>query len=267
MNLKRTLAAGALACILTVGSASAVSLTIAGETITPTIQTLLIQDTTYVPLRAVAQKLDPDAQITWKSGTAYVSSDVLNLTARVGDSWLEANDRCFYVENGIRLINGSVMVPVRALAAAMGGTVAWDAATRSVHVSAGSGAPAAAPYEEDALYWLSRIISAESQGEPMAGKLAVGTVVLNRVASKEFPNTIYGVIFDDQWGIQFTPVSNGTIYREPTEESVKAAKLCLEGARVAGNSLYFLDPGQSTNHWAMNNRTYVTTIGKHWFYA
>ena len=267
MNFKRTLAAGVLACMLIATPACAISLTVSGETLTPTVQTLLIQDTTYVPLRAVAQRLDSNAQISWKSGTASVTSDVLTLTARVGERWLEANGRCFYVEHGVRLINGSVMVPVRALAAAMGGSVTWNAAARAVSVRAGGGSPGAAPYSADELYWLSRIISAESKGESLEGKLAVGTVVLNRVASSEFPNTIYAVIFDSKWGIQFTPVSNGTIYDTPTAESVAAAKLCLEGVRAAGESLYFLDPSQSSSHWAQSNRPYVTTIGKHWFYA
>ena len=113
---------------------------------------------------------------------------------------------------------------------------------------------------------MARIISAESRGEPLLGKLAVGTVVLNRVASDEFPDSIYDVIFDNQWGIQFQPVANGTIYNEPTEESMLAAKLCLDGARVAGDSLYFLAPELTDNHWIMENREYVTTIGCHWFY-
>ena len=113
---------------------------------------------------------------------------------------------------------------------------------------------------------MSRIISAESRGEPLAGKLAVGTVVLNRVASSQFPDTIYGVIFDDKWGVQFTPTANGTIYQEPTAESVLAAKLCLDGAREAGDSLYFLAPKIATNHWVMENRELVAIIGNHWFY-
>ena len=92
-------------------------------------------------------------------------------------------------------------------------------------------------------------------------------MVLNRVASAEFPDSIYGVIFDDRWGGQFEPVRNGSIYQEPTEESVLAAKLVLEGASVAGNSLYFLSPSLTSNHWIMNNRPYVMTIGCHWFYA
>ena len=105
---------------------------------------------------------------------------------------------------------------------------------------------------EDKLYWLSRIISAESRGEPLEGQIAVGNVVLNRVDSPDFPDTIYGVIFDDRWGGQFTPVRNGTIYQEPTEQSIQAAKLCLEGVNVAKDSLYFLAPALTNNHWILS---------------
>ena len=90
--------------------------------------------------------------------------------------------------------------------------------------------------------------------------------MLNRVKSSEFPNTIYGVIFDDRWGGQFEPVRNGTIYQTPTEESVKAARMCLEGTNVVGNCLYFLAPDLAQNFWIPQNREYVTTIGCHDFY-
>ena len=82
------------------------------------------------------------------------------------------------------------------------------------------------------------------------------------MASPRFPNTIYDVIFAPN---QFTPVSNGSIYREPNAESVAAAKLILEGVRVGGSSLYFVNPSISPNSWAQRNRTYVTTIGAHAF--
>jgi len=270
MNLKKTLTAGLLACTLLIGSVSAASFTVAGEVLSSSaVPTFSLNNRTYVPLRAIAQRLAPDAKITWDNATltASVTSDTLHLTATKGQKWIRANGRYFYAADGVRIVNNSVMVPIRTLAAAMGSSVHWDPESSDITVTRGSGSPSAAPYTADDVYWLSRIISAESQGEPLEGKLAVGTVVLNRVASDQFPNTIYGVIFDRKWGTQFTPVDNGTIYWEPTAESVVAAKLCLEGVRVAGNSLYFLDPSKSRNFWGMENRPYVTTIGCHWFYA
>jgi N-acetylmuramoyl-L-alanine amidase len=266
-KLIRFLAAGALACALLVCRTSAATVTVSGTSLPASAGTFLLNDRTYVPLRAVAQLMEPDVRINWNNGTATVTSSTLNLSATVGEKWIKANGRYFYVPDGVRLVNNSVMVHVRALASAMGGTVNWNASTGAVDVRSGSGSPGSRSYTDEELYWLSRIISAESRGESLEGKIAVGTVVLNRVASSQFPDTIYGVIFDRKWGVQFTPVANGTIYQEPTAESVIAAHLCLEGARVAGNSLYFLNPAQSTSFWIVYNRPYVTTIGSHSFYA
>ena len=222
-------------------------------------------DTTYVSLRAVTELLAPEAEVFWADGSAFVQGDGLSISARPGDTWLTVNDRALYISHGVMLEEGRTMVPVRILAEALGGQVEWSRET-GITLSAGDGQLSAAPYTAEELDWMARIISAESRGEPLIGKLAVGTVVLNRVASDEFPNNLYDVIFDDQWGVQFEPVANGTVFNEPTEESVLAAKLCLEGARVGEDSLYFLAPELTTNHWIMENREYVTTIGCHWFY-
>ena len=84
-------------------------------------------------------------------------------------------------------------------------------------------APASKFYRPDEVLWLSRIIIAESRGESLLGQIAVGNVVLNRVKSRDFPNTIYGVIFDRKYGVQFTPVANGTIYNTPGYTETLAA--------------------------------------------
>ena len=266
MKFRTLILTGVLTAALTF-PAGALSLRVDGADQTSVARAVLVGDTTYVSLRAVAAMLDSEAYVSWSGGMARVQTQSLNLTARPGDSYIQANGRCFYVPEGVRLEQGVTMVPLRALALAMGGTVDWEGSSRTAVLTPGSGVPAAAGYSEDDLYWLSRIISAESKGEPFRGKLAVGTVVLNRVASPECPNTVKGVIFDARWGGQFEPVRNGTVYDDPTADSVAAAKLCLEGVRQAGDSLYFLAPHLTNNHWIMENRDYVTTIGNHWFYS
>lgn len=100
----------------------------------------------------------------------------------------------------------------------------------------------------------------------MTGQIAVGNVVLNRVASPEFPNSIHAVIFDRKYAVQFEPVSNGTVYQSPTETSVEAAKLALLGVNTAGGSLYFFNPSLSAGTWIANHRDYLKTIGCHRFY-
>ena len=119
-------------------------------------------------------------------------------------------------------------------------------------------------YESSAVYWLSRIIYCESGGEPLAGQIAVGNVVMNRVKSDKYPNTIYNVIFDPY---QFGPASTGIIERTPTEMAVIAAKICLEGYNVVGDSLYFINPNSSDSEWFTTSLRLNAVIGNHAFYA
>ena len=121
-------------------------------------------------------------------------------------------------------------------------------------------------YTETDLYWLSRIIHAEAQGESYAGKVAVGNTILNRVKSSEFPNTVKAVIFDTKYGVQYTPVANGAIYNTPNQSSINAAKDALRGVNYAGKSLYFYNPKTAPNSWASKNRPYYASIGSHNFH-
>jgi N-acetylmuramoyl-L-alanine amidase len=117
------------------------------------------------------------------------------------------------------------------------------------------------------LYWLSRIINAEAEAEPYAGKVAVGNVVINRVNSGTFANTIKGVIFEYSQGLpQFSPVADGTIYNTPSAASVQAAKDALAGQRPVGSAQFFFNPDKAAARWIVENKTYVTRIGDHVFY-
>lgn len=117
------------------------------------------------------------------------------------------------------------------------------------------------------LYWLSRLIHAEAEAEPYKGKVAVGNVVLNRVKSNQFSNTVKGVIFEYYKGIpQFSPVAEGTIYNTPSQESIQAAKDALNGVRPVGSATYFFNPDKAKAKWIVENKTYVMRIGNHVFY-
>ena len=141
-----------------------------------------------------------------------------------------------------------------------------DGTQSTIQITSGSGPILSGEqaYQADVVYWLSRIIYAESGNQPLDGKIAVGNVVLNRVASPRFPNSVYEVIFQRN---QFTPAANGSINRTPSAESVVAAKLCLDGANTAGSALYFVNPTVAPGSWASRNRPYVATIGAHAFYG
>ena len=121
-------------------------------------------------------------------------------------------------------------------------------------------------YRSDEVFWLARIIHAESRGEALLGQIAVGNVVLNRVKSAYYPNTIYGVIFDRKYGVQFSPVLDGTIYNTPGYNATLAAKICLEGYDVSEGAFFFLAPELATSSWIPRTREYAFTIGNHDFY-
>lgn len=247
--------------------ANAVSLLVDNTAVTENVT--LYNSTTYVPIRAVSNLLSPGSKVSWENGQAVVKTPSLTLTARPGDCYMQANGRMLYASEGIKLVSGTTLVPIRALAKAFGAAVSWNGSAQAAVVKSGSGTIAAGDYFYDSgsVYWLSRIINAESSGETLKGKIAVGNVILNRVSSPSFPNTIYDVIFDTRWGTQFQPVANGTIYDTPSAESALAAKLCLDGASVVGASLFFFNPSTATSHWISQSCTYVATIGNHVFYA
>lgn len=122
-------------------------------------------------------------------------------------------------------------------------------------------------YSSTDLYWMSRIIHAEAETEPYTGKVAVGNVIMNRVKSSSFPNTVKGVIFEYYKNIpQFSPVADGTIYNSPNADSIKAAKAAFSGTSYVGNSTYFFNPDKSEGAWIVKNKTLVKRIGDHVFY-
>lgn len=230
----------------------------------------LINSVTYVALRDFCDIIG-GCTVTWdaKTRTAVVTKGTKVATFTDGDYYVYEDGRCFYTVERIRIIDNTMFVPVRPAAKALGVTVGWDNATRSVTLENTGELPVSGDkfYNADDLYWLSRIISAEAKGESLYGQIAVGNVVLNRKASSSYPNTIYGVIFDRKHGTQFSPVSFGTIYQKPTASAIIAAKICLEGYSISDEILFFMNPKIATNNWIAKNRTFEFRIGNHYFYS
>jgi N-acetylmuramoyl-L-alanine amidase len=173
----------------------------------------------------------------------------------------------------INIYNGRTFVPLRFVAEAFNVDVQWQESTASVKLYTKDYKTLSiqtevksASYSQEDLYWLSRLVHAEAEAESFEGKLAVANCIINRKKSKDFPNTIKEVIFDKNWGVQYTPTANGTIYNTPSEESVRAARMALEGNNNIGESLYFLNPKKSTNSWVIKNRTFYKRIQNHDFY-
>lgn len=221
----------------------------------------LHENTLYLTAAPVISALFPEAQITFRDGQFSAAGDGVQVDAVVGNAYFAVNDRYFYAPELVAAEQDLLLLPAEPLAQSLGCALTTDPQT-SVLDLAQIGQPATAgTYPEEDLYWLSRAIYAESGNQPMKGRIAVGTVILNRVADPAFPNTVREVIFAPR---QFSPVDNGTIYLTPDTESVIAAKLCLDGAREAENCLYF--NVTSMVSWADRARTLSCTIGDHNFY-
>lgn len=133
---------------------------------------------------------------------------------------------------------------------------------KALGMSAGSStANSVGGYSNSDVYLLARLIHAEARGESYTGQVAVGAVVLNRVASPSFPNTISGVIYQRH---AFTAVSDGQMNLTPNTTAINAAKDAMNGWDPSYNSLYYYNPEIATNKWILTRKV-VVTIGKHVF--
>ena len=108
---------------------------------------------------------------------------------------------------------------------------------------------------------LAKLIYGESRGEPYAGQVAVGAVVMNRVKSSSFPNTISGVIYQSG---SFDAVSDGQINLAPDATAKKAAQDALNGWDPSYGAIYYFNPATATNKWIWS-RPMTVTIGRHRF--
>lgn len=134
---------------------------------------------------------------------------------------------------------------------------------RDSYVKSGSGIYYTA---EDRMI-LAKLIHAEAEGEPYNGKVAVGAVVVNRVKSPDFPNTVRDVVYQiDELGLyQFSPVEEGRLdYITPNRDSLSAADDALAGKDPTGGALYFFNPDKITNSWLLS-KPVLCKIGSHVF--
>lgn len=108
---------------------------------------------------------------------------------------------------------------------------------------------------------LARLIYGEARGEPYTGQVAVGAVVMNRVKSSSFPNTISGVIYQSG---AFDVVRDGQINLTPNDTARKAAQDAINGWDPSYGAIYYFNPSTATNKWIWS-RPMTVTIGKHRF--
>ena len=232
------------------------------------ISAIKVNDITYLPLQAFCEKVTTTSY-NYNPNTKTATVRMQGLEIQITDSGyvMYANGRTlFSFSPAILMSNNKMYVTGEALCRALGLKISEQSG--KINVS-GKYAPlksADSYYREDEVYWLSKIINAEANGESLLGQIAVGDVILNRVKSNLYPNTIYSVIFDRKYGVQFSPILDGRIYEEPSYTAILAAKICLEGTSLTDNAMFFLNPVTAQSNWIVKNRQYAYTIGNHDFY-
>lgn len=212
---------------------------------------------TYVSLYYTTLALRPNSSLG--ADGAMKGSDFV-LSAFPGHAYLTCNGRYLYIPELVRSHSetGETLVPVNTLAKALGATV--ESKNGGIYLTTGGAALENGKtfYNADDVDLIARVIQHESGNQPLAGKIGVANVILNRVKFSQFPNTVRGVLFQKN---QFTGATNAT----PKAEATIAAKLALDGANTVGTACWFNGVGKS--FWASRNKSLIATIGGHSFYG
>lgn len=225
----------------------------------------------YCSIRVFFENTLAQAEVTWTDDRAQVrgaaaNGEELTLTARPGDCWLIANERCLYVEHEVQLEDGVTMAPLSVLTAVFqGSSFTYDEQAQRAEVTLGEQLllSAAEFYDATDLDLIARVIYHEARYEPMTGKIALGNVITNRVAQSNFPNSVHDVLYARN---QFTVVNRSVFWSQtPNEACYNAAKMALEGTSILPTAVYYNIKGM--NSWAARNRPLVGTIGNHSFYS
>ena len=229
-------------------------------------------ETVFLPPEALCSAAGLSMSWSEDGNTLTLSVPGAELTGHKGDGYFVADGRYIYAPDGWLVKGDALYLPSDALARFFGVEISFSEehdrlklSTDKLAVISGGESYYELNFDADLLYWLPQIINAEAKFEPLAGQIGVGNVVMNRLDSPDFPDTIFEVIYDTEHTVQFEPISTGGIFQEPSEQATIAAYLCLEGCSTVGDCLYFVNPDYGSS-WFDSSLELVKTIGHHNFY-
>ncbi len=139
--------------------------------------------------------------------------------------------------------------------------IAGPATLKAMGIMTSSGTSSSSSSYNSNLNLLARVIYGESRGEPYTGQVAVGAVVMNRIKSSSFPNTLSGVVYQSG---AFDAVKDGQVNLAPNSTAIKAAQDAMNGWDPSYGAIYYFNPSTATNKWIWS-RPMTVTIGKHRF--
>lgn len=228
----------------------------------------------YLSMESVSDFYSLGISAVFKDGELYFTGPNFDMHVNSDVGYTRVNGRYLYTPDGYFRSGGQIYLPLEVLARIFGFeySVPEDDQPRvelqrgELNVLQGGDNYYDINFVSEDIFWLSRIIRAEAQNEPLSCMIGVGNVVLNRVASDEYPDNVFDVIFDEKYGQQFEPVGNGTVYADPTEEAIIATYLVLEGYNTVGGSMYFLNPQLADDTWFRTDLQFCCTLGLMDFY-
>jgi N-acetylmuramoyl-L-alanine amidase len=228
-----------------------------------------------VSVSALCRRFDLEAELREEDGGCVLTLPTVTLRCTEGLDYALADGRYLYTPGGYLLLEGELFLPAEAAAHLFGIGAAVteepprvDLDTGRFHLLTGGTDYYTLHFSVDDLYWLSHIIYSESHLQPLAGQIGVGNVVLNRVASPLYPDTIMEVVLQrSENAVQFDPTADGSVHAPVDEPAMIAACLCLEGFNTVGDSMFFVNPDRGDNTWFEAERQFTVRIGEHDFYS
>ena len=234
-----------------------------------------INEEVYLSPLLLSSLADSSCETIVLKDSVLLQFSALTVMWEKGTEILLAGSRYLYAPGGCQLIEEQLYLPLETLSHLFSVSIILSESedrvlidTAGLHLMSDSSPDY---YEHvfstDDIYWLSRIIRAEAETEPLAGQIGVANVVLNRVADPRFPHTILDVILEHDNTIQFDSAAEGKITFNPSDRSVIAAYLCMEGYNTVDDSIYYVNPSVGNTDWFRSNLRLVCVIGNHEFYG
>ncbi len=193
-------------------------------------------------------------------GAVTVSDGVHSVTADPRKKYLCVDDHYIWLGKSPVVDLDELLIPLDALCGALALDSTWSQDSGTLYLTPSSNGREWVEHDPHLLLWLARVVWAEARGECLEGQIAVAQVVLNRMASPYYPDSVTGVLFQPY---QFSTVDSGAIWNDANDECYLAARLALDGADIVGDDCLFFNscPGYTAG------LTYLVTIGGHKFYS